>query len=82
MYRHNLGSRKMAKQLIENMDDVQKELSVLFDNLKNRKIKPHEAKESANIAGKFISSAKYQLEYAVLKKKIPGLEIKAFENAR
>lgn len=69
----------MSKQLIENMEDVQKELSILFENLKNRRIKPLEVKEAVNAIGKFISSAKFQLEHAAMKEKIKSLDIKAFE---
>lgn len=57
--------------------DLRNELAEVFDQLKSGQIKPKEAGELANVAGKMINSAKVQLEYHALRKttpKIPFLE--------
>lgn len=46
-------------------------LSQVFDQLKAGEIKPGEAAELANLAGKMIASAKAQVEYAALRKDVP-----------
>lgn len=46
-------------------------LSQVFDQLKAGEIKPGEAAELANLAGKMIASAKVQVEYAALRKDVP-----------
>lgn len=49
------------------------ELAVVFDDLKSGVIKPKEAGELANVAGKMINSAKVQLEYYALRKETPTI---------
>lgn len=46
-------------------------LAQVFDQLKAGEIKPGEAAELANLAGKMIASAKVQVEYAALRKDVP-----------
>lgn len=47
------------------------ELAQVFYQLKAGSIKPAEAAELSNLAGKMIASAKVQLEYSALKKEVP-----------
>jgi hypothetical protein len=54
---------------MENADSLRKELARAWHDLRARKIKPEEAFELSNIAGKMISSAKVQVEYFALSKK-------------
>jgi hypothetical protein len=57
--------------------ELRDELAKVFEELRNGTIKPKEAGELANVAGKMINSAKVQLEYHALRKttpKIPFLE--------
>jgi len=49
------------------------ELLVVFDQLQSGAIKPKDAKELANVAGKIINSAKVQLEYHALRKTTPDI---------
>ena len=56
---------------MNNCDELRKELSQTFAQLKAGEIKPSEAAELANIAGKMISSAKVQVEYYALRKETP-----------
>lgn len=49
------------------------ELSVAFMSLKAGTIKPKEAAELANLAGKMINSAKVQVEYYALRKETPTI---------
>lgn len=49
------------------------ELAEVFDRLKSGEIKPKEAGELANVAGKMINSAKVQLEYHALRKSTPNI---------
>lgn len=49
------------------------ELSTVFELLRAGEIKPKEAGELANIAGKMINSAKVQLEYHALRKTKPEI---------
>lgn len=50
------------------------ELAQVFAQLKAGAIKPSEAAELANLAGKMIASAKVQVEYAALRSDIPVIE--------
>lgn len=43
--------------------ELRTELATIFARLKAGEIKPNEAAELANLAGKMISSAKVQVEY-------------------
>ena len=45
-----------------------------FERLKAGEIKPGEAAELANLAGKMIGSAKVQVEYYALRKESPRIE--------
>lgn len=53
--------------------ELRDELAVVFDQLKAGAIKPKEAGELANVAGKMINSAKVQLEYHALRKSTPNI---------
>jgi len=69
---------------MQNCDELRKELSATFERLKSGDIKPSEAAELANIAGKMIMSAKVQVEYFALRKEAPCikfLECSSGENA-
>ncbi len=62
---------------MKNCDELRRQLSETFEALKAGTIKPKEAAELANIAGKMVGSAKVQVEYYALRKetpKIPWLE--------
>ncbi len=48
---------------MNNCKELRDALAEAFDDLKSGKIKPHEAAEFANIAGKMIASAKVQVAY-------------------
>ena len=58
---------------MKNCDELRQELSQTFAQLKSGAIKPSEAAELANLAGKMISSAKVQVEYFVLRKESPRI---------
>lgn len=53
--------------------ELRNELADVFDQLKTGQIKPKEAGELANVAGKMINSAKVQLEYHELRKTTPSI---------
>jgi uncharacterized protein YgbK (DUF1537 family) len=55
-------------------NELRQELDKVFDDLRSGKIKPGEASELANIAGKMINSAKVQVEYYALCKTIPHID--------
>ena len=59
---------------MKNCDELRKELALTFEKLKAGEIKPGEAAELANLAGKMISSAKVQVEYYALRKETPRIE--------
>jgi hypothetical protein len=69
----------MNDKLIKNTSDLRKELAVLFENVKKGHIKAFDAKEMTNMAGKMINSAKLDLEYAIMQRKITGLKIDFLE---
>lgn len=58
---------------MKNCDELRDELSIVFERLKAGEIKPGEAAEMANIAGKMINSAKAQIEYYALRKESPRI---------
>jgi len=59
----------MAKEKsMKNLKEVRERLEVLYINMENRMVKPHEGKELANVAGKLISSAKLELEHNIFLK--------------
>lgn len=53
--------------------ELRSELAAVFAQLKAGEIKPSEAAELANLAGKMIASAKVQVEYAALRKDTPTI---------
>jgi len=59
---------------MKNCDELRKELAQTFAQLKAGEIKPSEAAELANLAGKMIGSAKVQVEYYALRKEQPRIE--------
>ena len=66
---------------MNNCDELRKELAQTFAQLKAGEIKPSEAAELANIAGKMIGSAKVQVEYYALRKEQPRIEWLESSNA-
>tara|TARA_R110000868_G_scaffold295262_1_gene555688 strand:+ start:1361 stop:1561 length:201 start_codon:yes stop_codon:yes gene_type:complete len=56
---------------VNTASELRAALSQVFDQLKAGEIKPGEAAELANLAGKMIASAKVQVEYAALRKDVP-----------
>ena len=59
---------------MKNCDELRQELALTFEKLKSGEIKPGEAAELANLAGKMISSAKVQVEYYAMRKEAPTIE--------
>lgn len=59
---------------MKNAEELRAELSQTFAQLKAGEIKPSEAAELANLAGKMIGSAKVQVEYYALRKESPRIE--------
>ena len=59
---------------MKNCDELRKELAATFEKLKSGEIKPSEAAELANLAGKMIGSAKVQVEYFALRKEAPRID--------
>ena len=53
--------------------ELRAELAQVFAKLKAGEIKPGEAAELANLAGKMIGSAKVQVEYYALRKESPDI---------
>jgi hypothetical protein len=58
---------------VKNAEELRDELAQTFAQLKAGAIKPTEAAELANIAGKMIASAKVQVEYFALRKESPRI---------
>ena len=58
---------------MKNVTQLRNELAEVFDQLKSGLIKPKEAGELANVAGKMINSAKVQLEYYSMRKEAPTI---------
>lgn len=59
---------------MKNCDELRQELALTFEKLKSGEIKPGEAAELANLAGKMIGSAKVQVEYYAMRKEAPTIE--------
>jgi len=59
---------------MKTVTTLRNELAEVFDQLKAGIIKPKEAGELANVAGKMINSAKVQLEYYALRKETPVIK--------
>ena len=53
--------------------ELRAELAQVFAQLKAGEIKPSEAAELANLAGKMIAAAKVQVEYYALRKESPEI---------
>lgn len=58
---------------MKNAEELRDELSNTFAQLKAGAIKPSEAAELANLAGKMIASAKVQVEYFALRNESPRI---------
>jgi hypothetical protein len=58
---------------MKTVTQLRDELATVFDDLRSGEIKPKEAGELANVAGKMINSAKVQLEYYALRKETPDI---------
>jgi len=59
---------------MKSVTTLRNELADVFDQLNSGLIKPKEAGELANVAGKMINSAKVQLEYYALRKETPTID--------
>lgn len=59
---------------MNNVNELRTELADVFAKLRAGEIKPGEAAELANLAGKMIGSAKVQVEYYALRKEAPEIE--------
>lgn len=59
---------------MKNVEELRAELAAVFKDLRNGAVKPKEAAELANLAGKMINSAKVQLEYSALRKESPSID--------
>ena len=66
---------------MKNAEELRAELAQTFAQLKAGEIKPSEAAELANLAGKMIGSAKVQVEYYALRKEPPRIEWLESHNA-
>ena len=53
--------------------ELRTELAQVFAQLKAGELKPSEAAELANLAGKMIASAKVQVEYYAMRKESPEI---------
>lgn len=58
---------------MQNVVELRTQLSDVFADLRAGKIKPSEAAQLSNLAGKMISSAKVQLEYASQRQVKPNI---------
>ena len=64
---------------MKNIVDLRDDLMKVYQQLRSGKLGTDEAKQSANVAGKIISTAKTQMEYNKMvqsKDRIPFLEVK------
>ena len=58
---------------MKNAEQLRDQLAEVFTKLRAGEMKPGEAAELANLAGKMISSAKVQVEYYALRKESPKI---------
>jgi hypothetical protein len=58
---------------MNNVNELRTQLADVFAQLRAGEIKPDEAAELANLAGKMIGSAKVQVEYYALRKEVPDI---------
>lgn len=56
---------------MRNADELRVELAQVFAQLRAGEVKPSEAAELANLAGKMVASAKVQVEYYALRDEAP-----------
>lgn len=59
---------------MKNIIAVRTELASVFQQLKSGEIKPAQAAELSNCAGKIINSLKVELEYYAARKETPHIE--------
>lgn len=59
---------------MKNAEELRDQLAEVFTKLRAGEMKPGEAAELANLAGKMISSAKVQVEYYALRKESPKIK--------
>jgi hypothetical protein len=59
---------------VNTASELRAELAKVFAKLKAGEIKPGEAAELANLAGKMIASAKVQVEYYALRNEPPEID--------
>ncbi len=62
---------------MKNCEELRDSLSLVFADLRAGKIKPADAAQFANLAGKLISSAKVQIEYYTMRRETPAIEFLA-----
>ena len=67
---------------MKNVDELRGQLADVFAQLRAGTIKPGEAAELANLAGKMIGSAKVQVEYYALRKEAPRIDWLETPNAK
>jgi len=65
---------------MNNIRDVRAELAAVFEGLKAGTIKPAEASELNNAAGKIINSLKVELEYYAQRKESPNIPFLATQD--
>lgn len=58
---------------MKNATELRAALAQVFNDLKEGAIKPNEASELANLAGKMINSAKVQVEYHAMRGDVPHI---------
>lgn len=58
---------------MKNVEELRKELSEVFQALKEGSINLKQASEMTNVAGRMIASSKAQLEYYALRKESPKI---------
>jgi len=58
---------------MKTVEELRDQLAEVFQKLRAGEMKPNEASELANLAGKMISSAKVQVEYYALRKESPKI---------
>lgn len=66
---------------MKNVNELRAELADVFEKLRDGDIKPGQAAELANLAGKMIGSAKVQVEYYALRKESPSIDFLRDDNA-
>lgn len=67
---------------MKDVKELRVELAAVFKALKDGTIKPGQANELANVAGKMINSARAQISYYALRKEIPKIKFLEEGNVR